>query len=245
MHLGDCLEHMATMPDDFVDATLTSPPYNFNRRIHSGKWTVRHVNEKTKYAGSYHDALTIEDYFTWQQSVITELLRITKTYVFYNIQILTGNKPAIFRLMGVFAHQIKELMIWDKVHAEPAISPEVLNSQYELVIVFAKSNAISRQFEVCNFERGSMGNILRIGKNAENKDAEYHSATMPLALPSTIITQFTKEQDVIYDPFMGSGTTAIASHKLGRRWIGSEINQEYVDLANKRLEPYLAQSSLF
>ena len=49
----------------------------------------------------------------------------------------------------------------------------------------------------------------------------------------------------VYDPFMGSGTTAKAAHQLKRNWIGSEISQEYVDLANKRLEPYLAQETLF
>ena len=241
----NCLETMARMPDGFVDLTVTSPPYNFNRRIHSGKWTVRHVNEKTKYAKSYHDALTVEEYYLWQFNVISELLRVTRTYVFYNIQVLTGNKPAVFRLFGAFAEQIKEVMIWDKVNAEPAIAPQVLNSQFEFVIVFAKQNAIARQFEVCNFGRGTMSNVLRISKNSKNNNAEYHSATFPTALPGVLIKQFSNENDLVYDPFMGSGTTAKAAHQLNRRWVGSELNPDYVAIAERRLEPYLAQASLF
>ena len=53
-----------------------------------------------------------------------------------------------------------------------------------------------------------------------------------------------KGGDLIYDPFMGSGTTAISCAKNNRNYIGSEISQEYVDLANKRLHPYLTQERL-
>jgi site-specific DNA-methyltransferase (adenine-specific) len=50
---------------------------------------------------------------------------------------------------------------------------------------------------------------------------------------------------VVYDPFMGSGTTAIASHELKRKWIGSEISSQYCEIARKRIEPYLQQTTLF
>jgi DNA modification methylase len=59
------------------------------------------------------------------------------------------------------------------------------------------------------------------------------------------VTTWSNPGDLVYDCFMGSGTTAKAAHQLGRNWIGSEISSEYVDLANKRLEPYLAQHDLF
>ena len=68
---------------------------------------------------------------------------------------------------------------------------------------------------------------------------------MPENLAKDHILSWSNENDLVYDPFMGSGTTAKAAHQLKRRWIGSEISSEYVDLANKRLEPYLAQTQLF
>jgi site-specific DNA-methyltransferase (adenine-specific) len=67
----------------------------------------------------------------------------------------------------------------------------------------------------------------------------------PEELARDQIASWSNPDDLIYDCFMGSGTTAKAAHQLKRRWIGSEISQEYVDLANKRLEPYLAQGALF
>jgi DNA modification methylase len=80
--------------------------------------------------------------------------------------------------------------------------------------------------------------------NGVDRETE-HPAQFPEALARDHILSWSNEGDLVYDPFMGSGTTAKAAHQLGRRWIGSEISAEYVELANKRLEPYLAQESLF
>ncbi len=72
-----------------------------------------------------------------------------------------------------------------------------------------------------------------------------HGASFPLELARKAIINFSAENDIVYDPFAGLGSTLIAAHQLKRRWIGSEISSEYVELANKRLEPYLMQESLF
>lgn len=74
---------------------------------------------------------------------------------------------------------------------------------------------------------------------------EAHFATFPEKLIEPCILAGSRPGGIVYDPFMGSGTTALVSHKLGRKWIGSELNPEYVAIANKRLEPYLAQEALF
>ena len=72
-----------------------------------------------------------------------------------------------------------------------------------------------------------------------------HPAIFPLKLAQDHIFTWSNENDIVYDPFIGSGTTAIASLELKRNWIGSEISEEYYDIANKRLQPYLAQQKLF
>lgn len=231
----DCLKTMERMQENEVDYCLTSPPYNYNLRIHTGKYTKRSVNEKTKYDGSFKDALTMDEYFDWQKQVIEQMLRISKGLVFYNIQMITGNKVALMKLLGHFAEQVKEIIIWDKVHSEPAMSERVLNSEFEFVIVFDKNNAISRQFEVCHFERGTMANLLRIKKNSGNDAAEIHNAAFPRPLPYKLIKTFTNETDVIYDPFMGTGTTGLVCLELKRKFVGSEINKSYFDLSTQRL----------
>jgi len=80
-----------------------------------------------------------------------------------------------------------------------------------------------------------------VGKN----DKTNHSAPFPEKLANDHIISWSNENDLIYDPFMGSGTTAKMAFINNRKFIGSEISQEYVELANKRLEPYLTQQTLF
>lgn len=75
-------------------------------------------------------------------------------------------------------------------------------------------------------------NVLYLSTESMNKG---HSATFPIGLPTWFIKLFTKETDVILDPFVGSGTTCLASKMLNRRWIGIDISPEYVEIAQKRL----------
>lgn len=231
----DCLEGMKRIPDCGVDCCITSPPYNFNLRIHYGKYGGWGSTDKNKYGDKFIDRMPIEEYFEWQKSCIDEMLRISKNLVFYNIQMITGNKVALCKLIGHFAENVKEIMIWDKIHAEPAVNDGVLNSMYEFVMVFSKKNAIARQFDVFNAGRGTFGNIIRLQKNRQRNEIS-HKAVFPVQLPQTLIHTFTKEGDIVCDPFMGLGTTGVACINENRHYVGFEINREYFDLAEKRLD---------
>lgn len=77
------------------------------------------------------------------------------------------------------------------------------------------------------------------------KDGTIHPTQKPLALIEKLINEFTKYGDLILDPFMGSATTAVACHKLKRHYIGFELDKEYFDLANERLDKVKAQFSIF
>lgn len=77
------------------------------------------------------------------------------------------------------------------------------------------------------------------------KDGTIHPTQKPLALIEKLIAEFTKEGDLILDPFMGSGTTAIACHKLQRNYIGFELDNEYFELASRRIKRETAQMSIF
>ena len=187
---ADCLEMMRKMEDNSVDCVITSPPYNYNLRIHYGKYGGRSVNDHNKYGKVFKDDLPMQEYFEWQRDCIEQMLRISKGIVFYNIQMLTGNKVALMQLLGHFAESVKEIIIWDKINAEPAMHEGVLNSMFEFIIVFDKNNAISRQFDVFNAERGTLANVLRIHKNTERQNIS-HNAIFPLSLPRHLIHYFT------------------------------------------------------
>ena len=229
-----CLNTLARMSDNSVDLVITSPPYNMNLRIRNGKYCSRQITKEfsTKYDG-FDDNLPIDEYFDFHLRVIKELLRVAPI-VFYNVQIVTGSKRAVFKLLGEMNEYVKDIIVWDKDNAQPAMSEGVLNRQYELIIVFAKRDAISRKFNYCNFERGTLNDVWRIKRG--KKVTNLHGATFPEELVEKILINFSRERDVVYDPFMGTGTTAVVCKNMNRRFIGSEIITSYVEVAKERLQ---------
>ncbi len=229
-----CLETLSRMPDNFLGTVITSPPYNMNLRIRNGKYCSRQIVRElsTKY-DNFSDNLPIEDYLKFHCDVIDELLR-TSNRVFYVIQIVTGSKRAIFQIIGKYAESLKDIIIWDKKVGQPAIGENILNRQTELVLIFEKDYPISRQFRGAPFKRGTLSDIWRIGRG--RSATENHRATFPEELVEKILESFTDPDELIYDPFLGTGTTAVVAKKMGRRYIGSEIDADYFEVANKRLQ---------
>jgi site-specific DNA-methyltransferase (adenine-specific) len=230
---GDCLEKMKEIPDGSVDMIFTSPPYNMNLRIRNGKYCSRQIVKEisTKYT-SFDDNLPMDDYFIFNKNVLSECLRISDL-VFYNVQFLTGNKPALFRLIGEFHNKIKEFIIWDKVNAQPAIGQGVMNSQFEVIIVLQNSSPESRAFKNCEFKRGELSNLWSIKRG--KKYSKNHGATFPVELAEKVIRNFSSPDDVILDPFMGLGTTGVEARNLGRSFIGIELDEIYFNIAKDRI----------
>jgi len=228
------LETMKRMPNNFVDYVLTSPPYNVGYNQMNG-------NNTKKYK-EFSD--NTNEYFEEQKTLILELLRVTKKHIFYNTQMLGNNKVDLLKLLGFFSHKIKDIIIWKK-KAIPHIEQGIFNSSFEFIIIFSNDRPEKKKFYDANFKQGSQSNVFEILNSHSNPFASQHKAIMPLDIPRYFMINFGKENDIWYDPYMGTGTTAVASIEEKRNWIGSEISQEYVDLANKRLKPYLDQTTLF
>ena len=229
-----CLETLKKMSDNEVDIVITSPPYNMNLRIRNGNYCSRQiVNEfSTKYAG-FNDNLPIDEYNEFHSEVLKELLRVSPL-VFYNIQIVTGSKRSVFKMIGDFRDNLKDIVVWDKGHAQPAMQTGVINRQSELVLIFADENAISRQFrDSCQFERGALSDVWQI-KKGRTKDSN-NKAVMPDELVKKVLLNFSNEGDIVYDPFCGTGTTCVVAKGLGRRYLGSEISFELIQSAKNRL----------
>lgn len=221
------------MPDKFVDLVITSPPYNMRTRIRNGKYSTRekgeHFSKKYKYFG---DDLPIDDFYSFHSKVLRELIRVAKI-VCYNFQIVTGSKEAFFKIIGDFNRDIKDIIIWDKGSGQPAMHEKVLNNCYEIILIIEDDNKAGRAIQNARFSRGEMNNILRIGKG--KKVVDEHSAVFPERLAGELIKGFSEEGNLIYDPFIGVGTTAIVAKKLNRNYIGSEIIYEYSRIAEKRI----------
>ncbi len=110
----DCLETLNRFTDNSIDIVVTSPPYNMNLRIRNGEYTSRQIVKEfsTKYF-NFTDNLPIDEYYEFHRKVLSELLRVSPL-VFYNIQIVTGSKRAFFKLIGEFADNLKDIIVWDK-----------------------------------------------------------------------------------------------------------------------------------
>lgn len=227
-----CLDTMRRFPDNMIDIVITSPPYNMNLRIRNKKYCSRQIVEEfsTKY-NDFSDNLPIDEFYEMHKKILKELLRVSPI-IFYNIAIVTGSKRAFFKLIGDFADYLKDIIIWDKGYGQPAMQSEVLNRQSELILVFDKYNGISRQFSVANFKRGTLSDVWNIPRAAANKE---HKATFPPDLVNTIINNFSSPYDIIYDPFMGTGTTIVQSIKNNRQYAGSEISEQYFSMAQRRI----------
>ena len=224
------LDTMARMPDGFVDLTVTSPPYNTGGKSLS-------VGDFYK---EYKDNLIENDYKEFIFKNVKELIRISKYYVVYNFQLLSNNKTVYLEFMNEFKNNIKDIAIWKK-QAVAQIQKGKMATGYEFIVILGKDSKMN--FEYNNFPDNNY--VPNIQTWTKKESIKGHGATMPIEMARYFIEYFSKEGDIVYDPFMGTGTTAISSIMQNRKYIGSEITQEYVDLANKRLEPYLTQQTLF
>lgn len=249
------LETMSRMPDNFIDLTVTSPPYD-NLRNYNG------------YSFDF-------------ENVAKELYRVTKTggvvvWVVGDATVNGSESGTSFRQALYFMEcgfRLHDTMIWEK-HTIP-VNANRYEPRFEFMFVFSKGTP--RTFNPIKYKKkwednrtkkmfqreknGAMlikktqarelvteGNIwyypVSGGLASTDPIASEHPAIFPEQLAADHIFTWSNEGDLIYDPFTGSGTTLKMAHLQKRNWIGSEISQQYVDLANKRIAPYLAQTTL-
>lgn len=209
----DCFDRFALLDENSIDYVFTSPPYNRKR------------NDKYEF---YDDQ--IEDYFEFLCQVIDESLRISRKNVFLNIQKNFYNKKEVFQLFGQYCDEIKEVFIWEKSNPLPA-SGHFITNAYEFILVFGEKLTSNKTYTK---------NIL---KTSVSRPMFGHRAVMKTEVAEFFIQNFTQENEIIYDPFSGVGTTALVASKLNRKCIGSELTKEYYDASLIRIKD--VQLSLF
>ena len=238
IYKADCLEKLPKIETDSSKTTIiTSPPYNMNLRVgkpNKGYKARGFENSSseliaTKYK-NYRDDLPMDVYYSFQKQFLSIALG-KADLVFYNIQMITGNKLALFTLIGEFSENIKEVVIWDKMHAQPAVKDGCLNSQYEFLFILSKDGS-RRRFENALFKRGTLSNLwgIRPGRHKGCK------AGFPEEFVEKIITNFVPAGTLVIDPFLGSGTTGVVCKKLGYDFIGIEFDQETCEYAANRIK---------
>jgi modification methylase len=231
VHCMDALTLLRGLADDYVDCVVTSPPYNlrntsgggFPRKY--GKWNNPKLIEG--YA-THTDDMPHEQYVKWQRSILDECMRVIKPNgaIFYNHKWRVQNGLLQDRADILIGLPVRQIIIW-KRDTLVNFNDGYFVPTFEVIYLIAKPD----------FK-------LATGKNMFTDlwimPAEYdnpHPAPFTVQLAERCI--MSTNADLILDPFMGSGTTAVAAQKLGRHYIGCDISREYVDMARQRLAlPY-------
>lgn len=235
---ADCLKVLPKIKTDPKNTVIiTSPPYNMNLRVGKPKagYKSRGFENSsseliaTKYK-NYRDDLPMEVYYEFQKGFLNIALE-KADLIFYNIQAITGNKVALFKLLGDFAENVKEVIIWDKLHGQPAVRDGVLNSRFEFLFILSKDGS-RRRFENALFERGKLDNLweIRAGRHKGSR------AGFPEEFVEKVLMNFIPTSSLVIDPFMGSGTTGVVCKKLGYNFIGIELDSETCEFASQRIK---------
>lgn len=208
LYNDDCFKTMKEMADKSVDISFTSPPYNRKR------------NDKYK---NYDD--DIKDYYKFLCDFTDELLRITKKYIFINLQKNYYNKKDIFKYIGKYSDKIVEIIVWEKTNPMPASGLNITNA-YEFFFVLSDSALKSNTTYTKNIISSSVNSATTLKE---------HKAVMKQEISDYFIEKFTNVSDIVLDCFMGTGTTGVSCVKLNRNFIGIEIDKKYYEIAKERI----------
>lgn len=236
-------ENMKELPNNSVHLMITSPPYNVSKE--------------------YDEDLTLDEYLALLKNSFKETFRVLVNGGRACINVANlGRKPYIplsdyiSRMMIDLGFNMRGEIIWNKAASaspstawgswQSATNP-ILRDVHEYILIFSKGDY--------NRERKEKENTITKEQfmewtksiwnmNAESARRVGHPAPFPEELPYRLIQLYSFKDDIIIDPFIGSGTTGVAAVKSERKFCGYEINYEYIKLAEKRLRPFLAQSKL-
>ncbi len=231
-------EIMKEIPDHSIHLMVTSPPYNVTKE--------------------YDDDLSLKEYLQLLQNVFSETYRVLVHGGRACINVANlGRKPYIplsdyiSQMMIGIGFNMRGEIIWSKGAGAgvsmawgswQSASNPVLRDTHEYILVFCKGSFDRKKVE------GKENTITKEQfmewtksvwtMNTESAKKIGHPAPFPIELPYRLTQMYTYKGDIVLDPFMGSGSTAIAALKSDRKYVGYEIDAEYVKLAEERIAPY-------
>lgn len=253
IHNEDCFYTMKNIPNGKIDVVLTSPFYNTNKKAGKNKTlqntTVKDGDYDYVRYDTHVDAMTNAEYCDFTVRLFNEFDRILNVNgcVLYNISYGSENTEGMFLAVNDILCKtnftIADTIVWKKSNAFPnSCSPNKLTRITEFVFVFCRKNE-SKTFH-CNKRLTSYRktgqpayeNVYNFIE-AKNNDGScpYNKATFSSELCEKLLSLYGRSNGWVYDPFMGTGTTAVACKKMGLNCIGSEISENQCEWAKNRI----------
>lgn len=229
IHNINCLEGLKSLPDQSVDFVITSPPYNKGESKNSGKLV------KSVIYDDYKDDINEIDYQQNQIDVLNEIFRVLKDdgHLFYNHKnrYFNGSQISPLAWLSKTNFVVRQEIVWDR-HITGNIRGWRFWQVDERVYWMQKPNA--KRMEIPTW-LASMSNIWRI--NPETKNDTKHPCAFPIGLVERcLLVDGDLQNKIVLDPYMGSGTTAIAAIKNKCHYIGFELSEKYIKIANERIK---------
>jgi len=255
---GNAAQLIKELPDDSINLIITSPPY-FGCRVYGNETLGReenpidYINNLLKYTiefkrilhkeGSFY--LNIGDIYFGTKGFSRNkgnYARKTDKHYFEHKIVKPDGKYLQYKQLLMLPERIaigmqeqgwilRNKIIWEKPNPVPSYSPDRRYPVYEHIFHFVKSRKYFFDLGIAK----KLSNHRDIYRNGIEPFKE-HQASFPVSLIKPLILTTSKKNDIIFDPFMGSGTTAVASIETNRRYIGFEINEEFCQIADKRIK---------
>ena len=225
---GDCLEEMAKLPDGAFKVIVTSPPYNLKNSTgngmkdgRGGKWSNAAL---INGYDNHEDTMPHKDYVAWQRKCLKEMFRLLSDdgAIFYNHKWRVQAGLLQDRQDIVTGMPVRQIIIWQR-SGGINFNPGSFLPTYEVIYLIAKP-----KFRLAP-KMNALGDVWTISQERNNE----HPAPFPVELARTCIESVS--QGPVLDPFMGSGTTAIAAEELGLPWTGIEKSKAYCEMAEARI----------
>ena len=217
---GDCLERMKEIPDDSIDLIVTDPPYKLTSGGCKPSGNFNIVFNRTNYAGiSSGKMFNIPDFNEWLGNAYRILKNGTHFYCMTNDKNLNN---IINESLKVGFKEVN-ILVWDKGMHVP--TPYYMKN-IEFILLFRKGKAR----KIINMGSTSLIKIKGIF------GTKVHPSEKPIKLMEHFILNSSLENDIILDPFMGSGSTGVACVNANRKFIGIELDEKYYDISCQRIK---------
>ncbi|MCD4745283.1 MAG: site-specific DNA-methyltransferase [Bacteroidales bacterium] len=244
---GDCLELFKNIPDNSVDMTFADPPFNLKKNYKS-----------------YKDSLEFQEYLNWCEQWISEMIRVTKP----TGSIFVHNIPKWLTYYATYLNKFAHFKHWISWDAPSAPMGKSLQPAHYGILFYEKKEKKSKIYELRYPHKRDrkQGFLLKdyggkkdglhqfgplisdvwtdIHRIKHNKNRDTHPCQLPIHLLDRLILMTTDENDIVLDPFSGTGTTAISAKRTGRKYIGFELDPFYVQISEEKLNKTLSNYKL-
>jgi site-specific DNA-methyltransferase (adenine-specific) len=237
VYLADCVELMRLMPEECVDVVFADPPY----RLSGGGITVKSGRVASVDKGKWDRSLgSFEKDHQWNVRWLEEARRILKPDATLWV---SGTHHIIFSLgfaLQSLDFRIINQIAWQKPDPVPNALHTAFTHAHETLLWASKGRGARHTFnyDLINSPNptGQLSSVWRIPTVPKSeKRMGYHPTQKPLRLLRRALLASTREGDLVFDPFCGSGTTAVAAKELNRTFVGAELEEEFARLAARRV----------